>query len=88
MSNVYQLVKNDLNLQSDAQGENEQFSWMFILLDKLGELDAAHPIADVIVGNPYRELLETRLSAYHNTFAYKNRIAPLLKARAERYSNA
>jgi hypothetical protein len=71
MANVFQAIQNSLNLHADSQGTGEQYSWLYLLLDKLGEMEAANPTGDTISGSPVRELLEVRLKKYSNTFAFK-----------------
>jgi hypothetical protein len=85
--NVYQKVLNDLHLDANNQGEGQQYSLLYILLDKLAELETANPIGDVHT-NAVSELLTVRLNKYADTPAVKEFIAPLLVPRAPRFGAA
>ncbi|HZZ29612.1 MAG TPA: hypothetical protein VFE46_16565 [Pirellulales bacterium] len=84
MPNVYERIRDDLTLTVEAQGDGMQLSLLYLLLDKLAQMEAAHPTNDTYV-NPIQELLTVRLGKYAETFAVKDFIAPLLVPRLPRF---
>lgn len=70
MSTCFKKVLTGLDLREDAQGSTNQNSHMFVLLSECDRYETLNGTADTY-SNPYREVLEVRLAAYRETFAFK-----------------
>jgi hypothetical protein len=66
---IFGKLKNQLQLNHEAQGPYNLHSWLYLLLSELDRYETLNGTADVLT-DPNGEVLR-RLSAYNNTFAYQ-----------------
>jgi hypothetical protein len=67
---VFGKLKNQLQLNHEAQGPYNLHSWMYLLLSELDRYESANPMESDVLTSPEGEILR-RLSRYNDTFAYQ-----------------
>ena len=64
--NPFRQTIQDLSLTSDTQGTNNEYSWLFLLLRTLADIEDSDPATPTYPANPIKEVLH-RLRAHRDT---------------------